>query len=84
MTIDEKRSVLAQVYPGDWSEKVWAMPDDQIIALYTSFGARGILDGVPEYKSPRGIDRLVELDKSEFDFDKAEQLSMFDILEKGD
>ena len=79
MTIDEKRNVLAQVYPGDWSDRVWAMPDDQIIALYTSFGARGILDGVPEYKKPTGMDRIVEIKDDDFDFDKAVQITMDDI-----
>lgn len=37
MSIDQKRAAVADLYPGrGWKERVAAMPDCQIHAIYTS------------------------------------------------
>lgn len=83
MTIRQMKDIIAAVYPGeDWSTKVEDMSDQQVVAVYNGFARRGILNGLPKKKEPRGLERVTEINE-EFDIDRfdhlVEQLSIFDI-----
>lgn len=78
VSIDDARYLISKVYDTKtWKQRVRTMPDDQVIAIYYSFCARGIFDRKKTSKSKR---EPVQVKNPEvyFQVDTAEQLS-FDI-----
>lgn len=62
MRAEEIRAIIASVYPGDeWKTKVRDMHECQLISVYNSFLARGLIGRVVEYTPPKGIYRLTEI-----------------------
>lgn len=53
MTIGQMRAALRRLYKSDrWTQKVNAMPDNQVFAVYHSFLERGEFDK-PKKKPPK-------------------------------
>lgn len=54
MSVQQMRAAIYEVYPGRrWKIKVQNMPDDQVIAVYYSFLAKGKFDQKPAAKEPK-------------------------------
>lgn len=79
MTVHQMRDAILKVYDtASWKKKVENMYDDQVIAIYYNFEARGILDKVMKKERPA-------VKKSAWAFDdyvpqETEQMTIFDLM----
>lgn len=86
--IEGMRKAISSVYPGDdWDERVADMHDGQVLVVYNSFLARGLIGKTISDIKPPFSDRLTEITDTELirAFDEAikeasiEQLSIGDL-----
>ena len=56
MNVEHMRSMISDVYPGDkWKNRVAAMWDDQVIAIFHNFTKRGM------FEKPKGNRKVKQL-----------------------
>ena len=73
MSIEQMRSMITQVYPGPiWSWRVKNMSDNQVIAVYHNFMAKGLFTGVSWDIN----------DKKDTPPKEPKQLSIFDFIKE--
>lgn len=87
MTIPEMKGVLQSVYLGpEWKRKVAIMDDGQVVAVFNSFQARGLIGKTVSYEKPKGVERMEEIKDDGFDKyisdTKYVQLTIDDFLPK--
>lgn len=72
MTTEEKRRLIASVYPTSksWQKRVYSMDESQVIAIYLSFEKNNIFRTGPKHR--KQFERKGK--------DNVKQLSVFDIL----
>lgn len=80
MTVEEMRNAIAGVYPGlTWKQKVAAMHDDQVTAIYLDFQAKDKFNKKPVIKK-RDIDVPVKGGyHTAYPIKPVTQMSIFDI-----
>ena len=72
MTVEQMRNALSQVYSGPtWRLRVNGMDDRQVVAIYRCMQAEGRLHPHKRKRKEPGIKRC-------------EQITIWDILDKGD
>lgn len=80
MTVEEMRNAIAGVYPGPtWKQKVAAMYDDQVTAIYLDFQAKGKFNKKPVAKKKYPHKPVKSGYCTAYPAESAIQMSIFDI-----